>query len=29
MNAGIAMRDFVAATTAGLIQNVAVVDLIY
>ena len=29
MNAGIAMRDFLAATTAGLIQNVAVVDLIY
>jgi len=29
MNAGIAMKDFLAATTAGLIQNVAVVDLIY
>ena len=29
MNAGIEMRDFLAATTAGLIQNVAVVDLIY
>ena len=28
MNAGIAMRDFLAATTAGLIQNVAVIDLI-
>lgn len=28
MNAGIEMRDFLAATTAGLIQNVAVVDLI-
>lgn len=29
MNAGVAMKDFLAATTAGLIQNVAVVDLIY
>jgi exosome complex component RRP41 len=29
MNAGIAMKDFLVATTAGLIQNVAVVDLIY
>lgn len=29
MNAGIEMRDFLAATTAGLIQNVAVVDLIH
>ena len=29
MNAGIAMKDFPVATTAGLIQNVAVVDLIY
>ena len=28
MNAGIAMKDFLVATTAGLIQNVAVVDLI-
>jgi exosome complex component RRP41 len=29
MNAGIEMKDFLAATTAGLIQNVAVVDLIF
>ena len=29
MNAGIAMKDFLVATTAGLIQNVAVVDLIH
>ena len=29
MNSGIVMKDFLVATTAGLIQNVAVVDLIY
>lgn len=29
MNAGIAMKDFLSATTAGLLQDVAVVDLIY
>ena len=29
MNSGIAMRDFLVATTTGLLNNVAVVDLIY
>ena len=29
MNAGIAMKDFLVATTGGLLQNVAVVDLVY
>ena len=29
MNAGIAMRDFLVATTTGLLNNVAVVDLVY
>lgn len=29
MDAGIAMKDFLVATTAGLLQNVAVLDLIY
>ena len=29
MDAGIAMKDFLTATTAGLLQQVAVVDLIY
>ena len=29
MDAGIAMKDFLCATTAGLMQNVAVLDLIY
>ena len=29
MDAGIAMKDFLVATTAGLMQNVAVLDLIY
>ena len=29
MDSGIAMRDFLVATTTGLLNNVAVVDLIY
>lgn len=29
IDAGIAMKDFVVATTAGLLGNVAVLDLIY
>ena len=29
MDAGIAMKDFIVATTAGLLGNVAVIDLIY
>ena len=29
MDAGIAMKDFLVATTAGLLQNVAVLDLVY
>ena len=29
MDGGIAMRDFVVATTAGLLGNVAVLDLIF
>ena len=29
MDAGIAMKDFLVATTAGLLQNVAVLDLIH
>ena len=29
MNAGIAMKDFLVATTTGLLNKVAVVDLIY
>lgn len=29
MNAGIAMKDFLVATNAGLLNQVAVVDLIY
>lgn len=29
MDAGIAMKDFLVATTAGLMSNVAVLDLIY
>ena len=29
MDAGIAMKDFLTATTAGLLQNVAVLDLVY
>ena len=29
MNSGIAMKDFLVATTAGLLNNVAVVELIY
>ena len=29
MNSGIAMRDFLVATTTGLLNQVAVVDLIY
>ena len=29
MDSGIAMKDFLVATTAGLLQNVAVLDLIY
>ena len=29
MNSGIGMRDFLVATTTGLLNNVAVVDLIY
>ena len=29
MNSGIAMRDFLVATTTGLLNNVAVVDLVY
>ena len=29
MNSGIAMKDFLVATTTGLLNNVAVVDLIY
>mmetsp|Transcript_10731 Transcript_10731/g.18010 ORF Transcript_10731/g.18010 Transcript_10731/m.18010 type:complete len:168 (+) Transcript_10731:220-723(+) len=29
MNAGIAMKDYLVATTSGLINNVAVLDLIY
>jgi exosome complex component RRP41 len=29
MNAGIAMKDFLVATNSGLINHVAVVDLIY
>ena len=29
MNAGIAMKDFLVATTTGLLNNVAVLDLIY
>ena len=29
MDGGIAMKDFVVATTAGLLGNVAVIDLIY
>ena len=29
MDGGIAMKDFVVATTAGLLGNVGVIDLIY
>lgn len=29
MNAGIAMKDYLVATTSGLLGNVAVLDLIY
>ena len=29
VNAGIALKDFVVATTSGLLSNVAVLDLIY
>ena len=29
MDAGIAMKDFLTATTSGLLQNVAVLDLVY
>lgn len=29
MNAGIALKDFVVATTAGLLGSTAVMDLIY
>ena len=29
MNAGIAMKDFLSATTTGLLNQVAVMDLIY
>ena len=29
MDAGIAMKDFLTATTTGLLQNVAVLDLVY
>lgn len=29
MDSGIAMKDFLVATTAGLLQNAAVLDLIY
>lgn len=29
MNAGIAMKDYLVATTSGLMGNVAVLDLIY
>ena len=29
MDAGIAMKDFLTATTAGLLQSVAVLDLVY
>jgi exosome complex component RRP41 len=29
MNAGIAMKDFLVATTSGLMGNVPVLDLIY
>mmetsp|Transcript_12950 Transcript_12950/g.20059 ORF Transcript_12950/g.20059 Transcript_12950/m.20059 type:complete len:102 (-) Transcript_12950:8-313(-) len=29
MNAGIAMKDFLVATTTGLLNNAAVLDLIY
>ena len=29
MNSGIAMKDFLVATTTGLLNQVAVVDLIY
>jgi exosome complex component RRP41 len=29
MNAGIALKDFIVATTAGLLGNTAVVDMIY
>lgn len=29
MNAGIAMKDFLVATTSGLLNSVAVLDLVY